>query len=655
MSPPRPLDISLDNSDVSRSSTRNLRQSPQRQAYSRSPTRNDQQGSAGNPGLSYSSYQDLEGSSPSGMKRPPPINRASKPVTPTILGFNLGISTTGNGDRDKVSPFSTPPSSPTREERSHVNTREDMFDDDGSYIVHATSGQATKAQNETAVRKEQNMAAMQANRTSTVDLNAPSSRRSFLANRTEPMVPISAPARSYINQTVFTIAPLQPPRPAQGTKAILPMFSKESIPRSSSPEGLLPPPKRNLIPSSSANTSRESLPFTIPPGPIQTNSGAPALPTRTRRDAVRKIDDEAIATPIPIAVAPHLGPPDNSQSNRRPPRTKCNASRVWTQYDARSMDLCGNYVCVGGHNFRAWDITNSRTISDYTPEPKESRITSFVFKPGNKSGEEEGTFVWIGSNAGEIREINLNLKLDSVIEIRSDAHGKREIIKMFRYQNSLWSLDEEGKLLIWPPGADGVPSLKLTPNVVRVARGHSCSIVVKSHLWIASNRNIHVYDPMGGEGRLNITLQPLSQASAADITSAAVISSQLDRVYFGHSDGKISMYSTEDFTCLGLISASAYKINCLAGVGVYLWAGFNTGMIHVYDTHSEPWMIKKEWQAHQKNPISSIMVDSSSVWKFGHLQVASLGADNAICFWDGLLEDDWIGKHHQCLLILRIG
>lgn len=653
MSPLKTVNALTDSMDAPRNDAQTSRRALNQQVHSNSPTRNDQQKIMGNSDLSYSSQRDLRGASPSGIKKPPPVNRASKPATPTVSGFKLGIGATDDESKDKISPFSTPPSSdssPTREQSLNVKTRADPRDDNSSYFIRPPLDQAERTQIGIATRHERNTDVIKPNRLKTID-SSPSSPRALLMTGTESRLSASASARSHTSHVTSITAPIQPPRPSNGMKAAPPRLDRDSIPRVSSLEVLPPPPKRNLIPSNSTNTSRESLLF-MPPVLTRTNSGAPALPARIRTDDIRNTDDEAADANVSTVEAVSLEAPDHSQSNRRSPKTKFVANRVWTQYDTRYMVLYGNYVCTGGQIFRAWDITNSRMTTDYAPEVRELKVASFVFKPGTRR-EEEGLLVWIGNNAGEIQEINI--KINSVVETRPEAHGRREIIKMFRYQNFLWSLDDEGRLLIWPPGVDGVPSLRLNPNAVRVARGHSCSIIVKSHLWIASNRNIQVYNPMGGEGRLNITLQPLSQDLAADITCAAVISSRLDRVYFGHSDGKISIYSTENFTCLGFISASPYKINCLAGVGVCLWAGFNTGMIHVYDTHSEPWKVKKEWQAHQKHPISSIVVDLSSVWKLGHLQVASLGADNAICFWDGMLEDDWIGKNFErCVMVIRL-
>jgi WD40 repeat protein len=94
---------------------------------------------------------------------------------------------------------------------------------------------------------------------------------------------------------------------------------------------------------------------------------------------------------------------------------------------------------------------------------------------------------------------------------------------------------------------------------------------------------------------------------------------------------------------LAVVNVSVYKINCLSMVGDYLWAAYKTGMIYVYDVKTNPWTVKKDWRAHD-SPVSAFVLDTSSVWTMNRLQVTSLGTDNCIRLWDGMLEDDWLGK-----------
>jgi endonuclease/exonuclease/phosphatase family metal-dependent hydrolase len=81
-------------------------------------------------------------------------------------------------------------------------------------------------------------------------------------------------------------------------------------------------------------------------------------------------------------------------------------------------------------------------------------------------------------------------------------------------------------------------------------------------------------------------------------------------------------------------------------VGDYLWAAYKTGMIYVYDVSTNPWTVKKDWQAH-KSPVCGLLLDPSSVWTLNRLQVTSLGTDNFIRLWDGMLEEDWLETRMQ--------
>jgi WD40 repeat protein len=74
-----------------------------------------------------------------------------------------------------------------------------------------------------------------------------------------------------------------------------------------------------------------------------------------------------------------------------------------------------------------------------------------------------------------------------------------------------------------------------------------------------------------------------------------------------------------------------------------LWVAFKTGMIYVYDVNTNPWTVKKDWKAHD-SPVCGLVLDPSALWTISYLQVVSLGTDNQIRLWDGMLEDDWLGR-----------
>jgi hypothetical protein len=342
--------------------------------------------------------------------------------------------------------------------------------------------------------------------------------------------------------------------------------------------------------------------------------------------------------------------PDSSHSNRRPPYFNQGAHEISTKYETRIYDVCGEFVCTSGHMTRVWSLLDGDIVMNLA-HTEGVKIVSVSFKP-TADIHDEGSRLWLGNSIGEIMEVDV--RAQSIVASKTNAHTRREITKIYRHKNEMWTLDDGGTLHLWGPDSTGSPSLSNPSASFRVPKGHTFSMVVGDKLWHATGKEIRIFAPsLDGNAQFQLLQRPLSQPSAGDVTSGATLSTQPDRVYFGHVDGKISIYSRIDQSCLGIVNISVYKITSLAGVGDSLWAGFSTGMIYVYDTTSNPWTIKKDWRAHQ-DPMISIVADRSSLWFLNRAQVISLGQDNMIRVWDGLLQDDWIGMLNEssCFLIL---
>ncbi|KAJ9659456.1 hypothetical protein H2201_007347 [Coniosporium apollinis] len=388
--------------------------------------------------------------------------------------------------------------------------------------------------------------------------------------------------------------------------------------------------------------------FKTPPLPThiqaqQSNSvpdDRPGLPPRRESHSAAVARTEQ---PVDRSARTLTDYPDSSQANRRPPVFRQRPREIPTKYETKLFAVCGEYVCTTGYVTRVWNLLTGEMLLSLV-HGDTTKVTAIAFRPA-KEVDDEGKRIWLGTNIGEIYEVDVERK--GIVYTKSNAHPRREIIKIYRYASEMWSLDDEGKLHIWPPDETGSPNLALTPDSFRVPKGHSCSIRAGTDLWIACAKEIRVFRRTPGAGTFSqLSQQPLSQPSTGDITSCAIISHQLDRIYFGHTDGKVTIYDRKDLTCLGIVSVSLYKISSLVGVGDYLWAGYNTGMIYVYDTSCQPWKVLKDWHAHE-NPIASIVVDRTSIWKLDRLQVASLGTDNMIRLWDGMLRDDWLENDMQ--------
>lgn len=332
--------------------------------------------------------------------------------------------------------------------------------------------------------------------------------------------------------------------------------------------------------------------------------------------------------------------PDSSNSNRRPPCFKQGAHEISTKYETRIYDVCSEFVCTSGHITRVWNLLDGELVMNLA-HLEGVKMSSVAFKP-TADANEEGTKLWIGSNTGDIAEVDVHTQ--DVVASKTGAHNRREIIKIYRHKNEMWTLDDGGTLHLWAPDKTGEPSLSNPFATFRVPKGHTFSMVVGDELWYASGKDIRIFLlSMDANSQFQILQRPIGQMNGGDVTSGAILSTQPDRIYFGHTDGKVSIYSTVDQSCLGVVNISVYKITSLAGVGGNLWAGFSTGMIYVYDTTSNPWMIKKDWRAHH-DPIINLTADKSSLYFLNRAQVISLGQDNMLRVWDGLLQEDWIGK-----------
>ena len=584
---------------------------------------------------------------------PPPVNRADKPKPqsklPPIVSHTGKASLDPGGavQTDRVSPFSTPPSS---EENLSIDVRGNQLTDFRTPPRQSNEGQRPSTRDMPVPEKRQlDPRASGFTRTVPRPGDLPSDRPGL------PPRPDNERPSMSLDSAQDGDNDFRAPKPGsrvlrqQQQQHVLRVDSKPLL---HSTGGFLPPPKRANVNNGSftvASTGRASNDMVRPVPPPSHGVGDPHLHTYTQRNEFGHNVDSYSSLPDSISV-PVSDYPDFSQANRRPPRVHEGVNILETKYDTRLFDANGRYVCATGYLTKAWDVISGEEVLNLGHDSKEVKVTALAFKPG-ATAEEEGLRVWLGTNYGEIQEVDIPHQ--SIIHVKSNAHARREVIKLYRHQNSMWSLDDDGKLLVWSAENRDLPSLEFTPTSHRVPKGHTFSIIIKDYLWLVTGKEIRIFNPAAdGEENFQILQSPLSQAGVGEVTSGAVVSDQLDRVYFGHNDGKVTIYSTSDYKCLGIVNVSVYKINSLAGAGFYLWAGYNTGMIYVYDTRTRPWLVKKDWQAHE-NPVAGILVDRSSVWKLGHLRVVSIGLDNTIRMWDGMLQDDWLGKTRAELLEYR--
>ncbi|OJD26493.1 hypothetical protein ACJ73_02133 [Blastomyces percursus] len=406
-----------------------------------------------------------------------------------------------------------------------------------------------------------------------------------------------------------------------------------------------PPPQRDIavvtgrIPSSS-KVQPPPTPTQFARSPMRSVESLSSSPAPNQRQISRstRVESDESEHPFDDAPIPRTDYPNFSNTNRRPPIFKSGTRGIHTKHDTRVFDVCGNYACTTGYFTRVWDLVSGEQILGLN-HGETVKGLCIAFKPGNTMND-EGKLLWLGTNSGEIHEVDIQTQ--SIVSSRTSP-SRREIIKIYRHKKELWTLDDDGKLLVWPPDESGAPNLQYSYShpYDRVARGHTFSMVVGGMLWLASGKEVRVYRPNSKDADFHVLKGPLGKSDAGEVTSGTTSPADGGLVYLGHADGKVSIYSSQDYSCRGTLNVSLYKINCLAMVGDYLWAAYKTGMIYVYDTSTTPWTVKKDWQAHD-HAVCGLLLDSSSVWTVNRLQVVSLGVDNYIRIWDAMLEDDWL-------------
>ncbi|KAH5499079.1 hypothetical protein HBI31_086430 [Parastagonospora nodorum] len=580
---------------------------------------------------------------------PPPINRAGKPKIPSKPHSaeetpvpRTSLAPEASAEATDVSPFSTPPSSsgsakaPSPPVIPGFSKPKYMGSKDGYFppppVHHAVAEKLQAA--ESSLKPSKNVA----------PLPSPSDMP-----EARPALPVRREKDNYDMRKSVQLQRVQAPD--------LPVRRSfdQSRPTGLGGEGgntFMPPPRRTQTANASGlQNPAKSLEPPKPPPPR--NSGEfkrpapPPAPTPTRMSAPASAplaqpynydSDESDNAPEKQPATALTDYPDSSQANRRPPVFPDNVSGIPTGYETKLFAICGDYICTTGYVTNVWNVLNGRLLMSLS-HGDTVKATAVAFRPAPDIAD-EGKRLWLGTNAGEMQEIDIPSQ--SVVFTKANAHARSAIVRIFRYASEVWSLDDSGTLHIWPIDDTGTPSLRQAPLTFGMPRGHTFSLVSGSQLWVASSKEIRVFKRSDDSNYFKrMTQDPLSQANVGEVTSGAIISSQPDRVYFGHTDGKVTIYSKKDFVCLGIINVSLYKISSLVGVGDNLWAGYSTGMIYVYDTKSTPWKVLKDWKAHDK-PIAGILADRTSIWKLDRFQVASLGTDTMLRIWDGMLKNDWL-------------
>ncbi|KAK9249327.1 hypothetical protein V1506DRAFT_466069 [Lipomyces tetrasporus] len=332
--------------------------------------------------------------------------------------------------------------------------------------------------------------------------------------------------------------------------------------------------------------------------------------------------------------------PDSSRANRRPPILRSTPHEIHCKYDVRVISISGEYIITSSTVTKVWSVKTGSCIG-HIGHP-DLRVTAIAFKPSLQV-EDEGSIIWLGTRDGGLLEADIRVL--RIVNKRTGVHAST-IKGIYRCGFEMWTLDEDGRLQIWGPDErTGLPQLNQAPKSQRIQVATACAIVVSSYLWVGRAKQVTVYQPSFSQSeqvQFTVTRPLTAMKPAGDITCAAVVAADPEHVYFGHDDGKVSVYSRSKLTCVDVVGISLYKITAMAGVGNFLWVSFRTGMIYVYDVSQRPWIVMKDWKAHD-GPIQSMAVDRTSIFKLGTLPVITMTAtENILTIWDGMLKQDWL-------------
>ena len=336
------------------------------------------------------------------------------------------------------------------------------------------------------------------------------------------------------------------------------------------------------------------------------------------------------------------GFPEISRVNRNPPHSLQGARPFHVGDDIRLVDICEQFVCTAASTLQVFDIVTGESILSIPAPEKEVKFSAIAFKPATATGG-EGSFLWSGTESGQLFEVDIANRQSTCSTAR--PHERRTIVKIHRHQNAMWTIDERGRLCVWKADETGLPNIQANAEVLSVNKGYTCSVIVHDSLWIGHGKEIHVCVPRKLDTSVTRTVDTsLSQAKAGVITSATVIGGRPNEVYFGHADGKVSIYDVDTLVCVRLVTIGSHKITSLLGVGSTLWASLNTGSVSTYNVDASPWIMQKSWMAHRGHAVLNLAMDLGGLWRSGHLRVVSCGADHTVRVWDGALRNDWQGK-----------
>ncbi|CEP13102.1 hypothetical protein [Parasitella parasitica] len=329
-----------------------------------------------------------------------------------------------------------------------------------------------------------------------------------------------------------------------------------------------------------------------------------------------------------------------------------------------------NLIFTGSGMLRTWDAQTGSVISTVVMDTNNNanqtnagessdRFRAVVVAPC-RVPVDEGRYLWVARQDTTLAVVDVRAGGYKVLGKRNDVH-MAPVLFLLRYGNSeIWSIDNGGVLNVWDVVSADYhsqqnPLLTAMPRRYHVTSHAVAAVIYGSKLWMSSGRTLSAHTiPVAGSqvGSNDTKSQPPIRIpnDMGYITKLVTIPYHPYRIFASHDDGKISMWDANTMERLQVITVSMYGICTMASVGEYhVWAGYNTGMIYVYDTRPDRWAVLKMWKAHT-GAVTQLAVDESSLLldeNRGRLQVVSSDSNGFVGIWDGLLTEHWKDDHLQ--------
>ncbi|BGP37755.1 hypothetical protein JCM10449v2_001677 [Rhodotorula kratochvilovae] len=464
-----------------------------------------------------------------------------------------------------------------------------------------------------------------------------------------------------------TSLPLPPPPPPRrdstASPAVVPAAARApALPtRQASVPPVALPPRPSPAPSPALVAAPPPTAAYIPPPP-PTRTVTPADRLAPQRPNIVPSGEDGSSEDEEDETTKAQEFPDATFANRRPPVLR-NRRPIIASNQFSAWAVRGSRVVTAHHRLHIWrPAASGAACESLAIANDQQKFLCVEFRAADADApEDDGRYVWCGTKDGSVYEVDVEHLV--ITTVRTNVHAQ-PVAWIFRVGQAMVTVDEGGKCIFWGESApaDGRAAQLASTTGCKQQRApdkQTFAAMVGDELWTSSgpvtkpgstavamrSPQIRVFDPSGARGgAFALLARPLVTPESAGIvgavTASAVVPAQEHLVYLAHDNGFVSVWDRATYVCVLVQRVSPYAVSALVGVRRFLWAGFRTGYIYVYDVSVEPWVVVKAWKAH-KDPVIRLTVDPASLWKDETLQVAS-ATNDTVCLWDGFLREDWI-------------